>query len=228
ASACDPYVWSGRVLQLLRVGGCAVLHQCIRPLIGAFCAPGHHGYQRACGLISGQASTGHLGHQCSHAPGRPILHLVFILSQTSAGTTFRRLALRSRGLNPDCLECSTMSQDAPRNASELVGECDGEDVVMQSLLGRFEPRLEPVTIPALRPDQYSPSGLNEQNTQVAVAAFRYFAKDGAVAGRDLVGNKAQPSSEVAAFRERKDSISFDRRSMRSSSRRQSPARSSIT
>jgi hypothetical protein len=54
----------------------AVLHQCIRPLIGAFCAPGHHGYQRACGLISGQASMGHLGHQCSHAPGRPILHLV--------------------------------------------------------------------------------------------------------------------------------------------------------
>src|SRR3982074_3330534 len=35
----------------------AVLHQCIRPLIGAF-APGHHGYQRACVLISGQASTG--------------------------------------------------------------------------------------------------------------------------------------------------------------------------
>src|SRR6266568_6123204 len=33
--------------------GVAVLHQCIRPLIGALCAPGHHGYQRACGLISG-------------------------------------------------------------------------------------------------------------------------------------------------------------------------------
>jgi hypothetical protein len=27
-------------------------------------------------LISGQASTGRRGHQCSHAPGRPILHLV--------------------------------------------------------------------------------------------------------------------------------------------------------
>src|SRR5216684_395539 len=38
-------------------------------------APDHHGYQRACDLISGQASTGHLGHQGSHAPGRPILHL---------------------------------------------------------------------------------------------------------------------------------------------------------
>ena len=39
-------------------------------------APGHHGYQRACDLISGQASTGQTGHQCSHAPGSPILHLV--------------------------------------------------------------------------------------------------------------------------------------------------------
>ena len=36
------------------------MHQCIRPLIGAF-APGHHGYQRACVLISGQASTGPFG-----------------------------------------------------------------------------------------------------------------------------------------------------------------------
>jgi len=51
----DPDVWSGRALQenFHRVGGCAVLHQCIRPLIGAFCAPGHHGYQRACDLITG-------------------------------------------------------------------------------------------------------------------------------------------------------------------------------
>jgi hypothetical protein len=39
----------------------AVLHQCIRPLIGACCAPGHHGYQRACELISGQASNGPFG-----------------------------------------------------------------------------------------------------------------------------------------------------------------------
>jgi hypothetical protein len=40
--------------------GDAVLHQCIRPLIGA-CAPGHHGYQRACDLITGQASNGLFG-----------------------------------------------------------------------------------------------------------------------------------------------------------------------
>ena len=39
-------------------------------------APDHHGYQRACDLINGQASMGHSGHQCAHALGRPNLHLV--------------------------------------------------------------------------------------------------------------------------------------------------------
>src|SRR6266478_10219048 len=33
----------------------AVLHQCIRPLIGACCAPGHHGYQPE---VAGKGSTG--------------------------------------------------------------------------------------------------------------------------------------------------------------------------
>ena len=61
--------------------------------------------------------------------GRPILHLV-IFSQTSAGKTFRRPTLRSRGLNLGCLEYATMSQDAPSNASKLIGERDSEDVVM--------------------------------------------------------------------------------------------------
>jgi len=42
-----------------------------------------------------------------------------------------------------------MSKDAPSNASEPVGERDGEDIVMQPLLGRLEPRLEPVTIPVV-------------------------------------------------------------------------------
>jgi hypothetical protein len=58
AAEIDPDVWSGRVVQEVFVdAGDAVLHQCIRPLIGA-CAPGPHGYQRACDLISGQASNG--------------------------------------------------------------------------------------------------------------------------------------------------------------------------
>ena len=47
----------------------AVLHQ--YPVSDwSWSAPDHHGYQCACVLVSGQASTGQLGHQFSHAPGR--------------------------------------------------------------------------------------------------------------------------------------------------------------
>ena len=49
----DPNVWSSRALQEGFVNlADAVLHQCIRPLIGVCCAPGHHGYQRAFELTS--------------------------------------------------------------------------------------------------------------------------------------------------------------------------------
>src|SRR6201993_270512 len=61
-AAFDPNVWAGRALQEGFVNlSDAVLHQCIRPLIGACGAPGHHGYQRACDLITGQASNGPFG-----------------------------------------------------------------------------------------------------------------------------------------------------------------------
>ena len=81
-----------------------------------------------------------------------------------------------------------MGQNAPSNASELVSERNGEDVVMQPSLGRLEPRLEAVALPALPLDQHNPCGLHEQDTQVAIAAFGNLAKDGAVAGRDLLGD----------------------------------------
>src|SRR5215471_21036754 len=63
----------------------AVLHQCIRPLIGACCAPGHHGYQRAYVLISGQTSSGPFGSPgfaCAVKTDPPSR---LILSQTSVG-----------------------------------------------------------------------------------------------------------------------------------------------
>jgi|ERR1700730_703555 len=57
---------------LLRVGRFAVLHQCIRPLIGAFCAPGHHGYQHACELILCKALRGEMGHHITDAPDETV------------------------------------------------------------------------------------------------------------------------------------------------------------
>jgi hypothetical protein len=94
--------------------GFAVLHQCIRPQIGAF-APGHHGYQRACVLITGQASRGPLGSPgfaCAGKTGPPSR---LILSQTSAGnrTMSSRSPCRSssfvravgRSFVPACTPC---------------------------------------------------------------------------------------------------------------------------
>jgi hypothetical protein len=58
----DPNVWSGRALQEvfvdLVVSGLASMY----PVSSWSClAPDHHGYQRACVLISGQASIGPFG-----------------------------------------------------------------------------------------------------------------------------------------------------------------------
>jgi hypothetical protein len=53
----------------------AVLHQCIRPHVGALLRAtmdiSAHAF-----LLAARPRSGHLGHQCSHAPGRPVLHLV--------------------------------------------------------------------------------------------------------------------------------------------------------
>ena len=63
----DPNVWTRRALQEKAVRlGCTVLHQCIRPRIGAH-APDHHGNPRASDLINGHASKGSWGHQFSGA-----------------------------------------------------------------------------------------------------------------------------------------------------------------
>jgi len=76
SDAFDPNVWSGRAVQeVSSTLADAVLHQCIRLPIGA-CAPSHHGYQRACDLISGQASDGPLGSPVFACAGKTVLHLV--------------------------------------------------------------------------------------------------------------------------------------------------------
>ena len=80
-----------------------------------------------------------------------------------------------------------MSKNAPRDARELVGQSNGEHVVMQPLLGGLDPRLEPVALPSVRFHFHKndPCCLHEQDTQVAIAALRYLAEDRAVPGRDL-------------------------------------------
>jgi hypothetical protein len=78
SEAIDPNVWSGRALQenCDRDGGYAVLHQCIRPLIGAFVLRAIMGISARAISLAVRPQAGCSGHQCSHALGRPILHLI--------------------------------------------------------------------------------------------------------------------------------------------------------
>src|SRR4029077_18432918 len=100
------------------------------------------------------------------------------------------------------LEGAAMGENAPCDARQLVGKRDRQHIAVQPPLGRLDPGFEPVALPVLRSDQYDPGGLNEQDPQVAIAAFGDLAEDRAVSRRELFGDKTQPSGEVAAFGER--------------------------
>jgi hypothetical protein len=54
----------------------AVLHQCIRSLIGAVLLRTIMDISARAFSLPDRPRLDHLGHQCSHAPGRPNLHLV--------------------------------------------------------------------------------------------------------------------------------------------------------
>jgi len=172
------------------------LHQCIRPLIGVH-ATGHHGYQRACDLISRKVSSGPLGSPVFACAGKTVLP-----SRLISRRPRQEVVSFSRRNGWLCLESSTTSQHGPGDPRGLVGERDSEHVAVQPLLGRLHPALGPMTLPALRFDQHHPGSLHEQNAQIAVTALRYLAEDGTVAGRDLLRHETQPGSEVATFRER--------------------------
>src|SRR6516164_7370526 len=70
----------------------------------------------------------------------------------------------------DELEGAPPVENRPRDARELVGQRNGEHIVVQSLLRRFNPRFEPVALPLRWPDQHDPGRLNEQGAQIAIAA----------------------------------------------------------
>src|SRR5215471_7830819 len=43
-------------------------------------------------------------------------------------------------------------ENRPRGAGELVGQRDGEHIVVEPLLRRLNPRFEPIALPLLRPE----------------------------------------------------------------------------
>ena len=85
--AFDPNVWSRRALQEnfadLAVSGLASMY----PTFDRSVAPGHHGYQRACDLISGKASRRPNGSPVLARAGKTEPPSRLVLSQTSAGNS---------------------------------------------------------------------------------------------------------------------------------------------
>src|SRR5258708_12580078 len=76
SSQFDPDVWSGRALQEVSSSWrSAVLHQCIRSLIGAVLLRTNMDISARAISLTDRPQRGHVGHQGSHAPGRPILNL---------------------------------------------------------------------------------------------------------------------------------------------------------
>src|ERR1700736_2897094 len=139
--------------------------------------------------LSDRSRMDQSGHQCSHAPGRPILHLVSssrrprrVTVSSYVNVCARRSGrLDGRLIDPPHLEGPATSKNAPGDAGQLIGKRDGQYVTVEPLSGCLEPGLEPVTFPALWPDQHHPRRLNEQDAQGAIAALRSLTKDCAVA-----------------------------------------------
>ena len=73
----------------------------------------------------------------------------------------------------DARKGALLVENRPGDAGELVGQRNGEHVVVQSLLRRLDPRFEPLAFPMLRPDldQHDPGCLNEENAKIAIAAL---------------------------------------------------------
>ena len=189
-----------------------VLHQCIRPLLGARW-PGHHGHQRARHLFSGQASMGHSGHQCSHAPGRPILHLISS-SRRPRRVGVWAISMRVPGFGSSDQvagrsppqPCAPRSSGQERERSRRCGPACWRARLPRRCGGaaswRPRPSLEPVMPPPPRLDRHGPCRLNEQHAQVAIASLRYLSEDCALPGRDLLRDTPQPGLGFGNFTSR--------------------------
>jgi hypothetical protein len=121
-----------------------VLHQCIRPRVGAH-APDHHGNPRASNLITGHASKGYSGHQFSMR-WKTFSPFLLFLSQTSVGNSDCRahmtlLAMSAdslrleRGPERSDLEVATAGQDAPTMRAILLAGAEDCRPLAQPLFG---------------------------------------------------------------------------------------------
>ena len=83
----------------------------------------------------------------------------------TAPSTARGLSWTGRHrIGLDAREGAPLVENRPRDAGKLIGQRNGEHIVVQSLLRRLDPGFEPIAFPLLWPelDQHDPGCLNEQ------------------------------------------------------------------
>src|SRR5262245_44838710 len=97
--------------------------------------------------------AGCAGHR-AQGPSRLAVAVGFVLAPAFAGhaltvpsTVPRLRRLGRRRSCPGDLEVALLVEHRPGDTGQLVGKCDRQHVVMQPLLGGFDPRLEPVALP---------------------------------------------------------------------------------
>ena len=99
----------------------AVLHQCIRSLVGAVLLRTIMDISARATSLTDRPQRGHRGHQCSHALGRPILHLVSSSRRPRLETVDRVTSL----LAPDIAQflCSSQGpflRPGPQNVDRVA------------------------------------------------------------------------------------------------------------
>ena len=134
----------------------------------------------------------HLGQQTLGAYFNPF-HAVISIAKVPGS-----FGLDSCGLLSVGVEGFLVSQNAPCNACQLVGQGGGQLVSLKPGGCFSEPRTEAEFLPIVRPHQNDVCCLNKQGSQVFTATLGYAAQDGFATSAVLAWNKTEPGPEVSA------------------------------
>jgi hypothetical protein len=93
---------------------------------------------------------------------------------------------------------AVLAQYTPGDAGQLVGQSRREHVVVQACRCGREPVPKTVLAPLGWPEQQHAGSLDQQRSQVAVAALGQAAQHGSIASGDLARHQAEPRPEVAS------------------------------
>ena len=96
------------------------------------------------------------------------------------------------------VERFVVSQDAPGDAGKFVGQRRCELVAMKAWRCLREPGSEAELLPVMRPHQDDVSRLDEQGTEILVAALCDTTKACSSPGAVLTRHQPKPGTEVAA------------------------------